>query len=236
MNTRSISTKIDIALVVLFLTMLVVSALYQFSSQRAMVEEMVVKQANGLAESYFDNVNTLMLTGKMAQKELARNKIVSRDEVIDAKVLRGEEVSRLYGPAKGSSAPSDQLDQQALRGETLETFYSDEDGRRLTIAFPLVASADFRGTNCLACHAAKEGTVIGSGTPGFLPERAGCPRFSTDLDQYRPQYPDAGDRFGGDQLDAAQSRYQAARGRHQHLACRGRERQPQPPYRHQQQR
>ena len=89
MNTRSISLKIDITLVVLFLTMLIISALYQFTSQRAMVEEMVIVQANGLAESYFDNVNTLMLTGKMAQKEIARSKVTARAEVLDAKVLRG---------------------------------------------------------------------------------------------------------------------------------------------------
>ncbi len=161
-QTRSISFKIDIALVILFLTMLIVSALYQFASQRAMVEEMVVKQASGLAESYFDNVNTLMLTGKMAQKELARGKVTARDEVLDARVLRGPAVEKIYGPAKGSSKPSDQLDQQALSGESIQTFYSDGDARRLTVAFPLVATKDFRGTNCIMCHASPEGTVLGA--------------------------------------------------------------------------
>ena len=159
---RSISLKIDMALVVLFLLMLVVSALYQFSSQRAMVEEMVTQQANGLAEAYFDNVNTLMLTGKMDQKEIARSKITSSEEVIDARVLRGDAVSKLYGPAKGSSIPNDSFDKQALAGERVEAFYSKGDSRRLTIAFPLVASKDFHGTNCLPCHATTEGTVLGA--------------------------------------------------------------------------
>ncbi|MEH6812908.1 MAG: methyl-accepting chemotaxis protein [Motiliproteus sp.] len=162
MNTRSISLKIDVSLAVLFLIMLIVSALYQFSSQRAMVEEMVIDQANGLAESYFDNVNTLMLTGKMAQKEIARTKVTAREEVLGAKVLRGAEVSKLYGPAKGSSVAIDDLDRQALQGESIQTFYSDEQGRRLTIALPLIASTDFRGTNCLTCHATKAGTVLGA--------------------------------------------------------------------------
>lgn len=65
---RSIALKIDAALLFLFVLMLVVSSLYQFTSQRAMVETMVRDQAGALADAYFDNVNTLMLTGKMAQR------------------------------------------------------------------------------------------------------------------------------------------------------------------------
>ena len=158
----SISQKIDITLILLFVIMLVVSAVYQFSSQRAMIEEMVVDQANGLADSYFDNVNTLMLTGKMAQKEIARSKLTSREEVIDARVLRSEAVSKIYGPAKGSAIAKDSFDKQALAGEMVKTIYDGEEGRRLTIAFPLVATDNFRGTNCLTCHAATEGTILGA--------------------------------------------------------------------------
>lgn len=71
-NGLSISNKIDLALIVLFLLILVVSALYQFNSQRHMVEHLVMDQTETLADSYFDNVNTLMLTGGMANKEISR--------------------------------------------------------------------------------------------------------------------------------------------------------------------
>ncbi|MCW8944336.1 MAG: methyl-accepting chemotaxis protein, partial [Sedimenticola sp.] len=70
----SISTKIDLALIFLFLIILLVSAFYQFNSQRNLVEELVMDQTETLADSYFDNVNTLMLTGGMANKEIARKK------------------------------------------------------------------------------------------------------------------------------------------------------------------
>lgn len=161
-NTKSISFKIDLALIILFLIMLVVSSLYQFKSQRAMVENMVVDQANSLAESYFDNVNTLMLTGKMAQKEIARTKIMSREEVIDARVIRGEEVAKVFGAAKGSSIAQADEDNAALAGEHVEKFTTTENGRVLTLAFPLAASPDYHGTNCMMCHRTDEGNILGA--------------------------------------------------------------------------
>lgn len=161
-KTRSISFKIDMALAMLFLIMLVASSVYQFQSQRAMVEDMVVNQANSLAESYFDNVNTLMLTGKMAQKEIARTKIMSREEVLDARVIRGEEVAKVFGAPKGSNEIKDDNDRNALSGTPVQSIFSTDNGRVLTLAFPLQASKDYHGTNCLMCHRTDEGNILGA--------------------------------------------------------------------------
>ncbi len=93
MNTRvdnsdkklSIGAKIDLVLVLLFLIILLILSLYQFQSQRSLVEMMVKNQATTLANAYFDNMNTLMLTGGMANKSIARTKLTSREDVLDAR-------------------------------------------------------------------------------------------------------------------------------------------------------
>ena len=158
----SISHKIDLALLALFGVILVVSSIYQWRSQRGMVEQMVFNQAEALADAYFDNVNTLMLTGKMAEREIARTKITARPEVLDARILRGEAVSTLYGPGFASAAPVDAIDRRALAGEKHDDIVTTENGRVLSVTLPLRAAKEFRGTNCLSCHPSEPGTVLGA--------------------------------------------------------------------------
>jgi len=158
----SISTKIDLVLVVLFIIILIASSSYQFFSQRALVEHLVQDQASILADSYFDNVNTLMLTGGMANKQIARKKLTSRDDVIDARIVRGEAVRKIFGPGDESNQSKDKWDQQGLSGNTISEFRQGENGRFLTVVIPMPAAKDVRGTNCLLCHPVPEGEILGA--------------------------------------------------------------------------
>ncbi|TVO73543.1 methyl-accepting chemotaxis protein [Sedimenticola selenatireducens] len=158
----SISTKIDLALIILFLVILLVSALYQFNSQRNLVEELVMDQTETLADSYFDNVNTLMLTGGMANKEIARKKVTAREEVLDARIIRGEGIVKFFGAGDELNAVKDDFDKRALNGEKIDTIITDERGRVLTVVIPMRAEKDYRGTNCLLCHPVAEGDVLGA--------------------------------------------------------------------------
>ncbi len=160
-TSLSISTKIDLALVILFVSVLVTSSLAQLSSQKTLIEEIVQDQSNVLADSYFDNVNTLMLTGGMANKEIARKKLVSRDEVLDAYIVRGPGVIKAYGAGDGPNKAKDGLDRRGLKGEKIDQFKDTADGRVLSVVLPMRASKDYRGTNCLMCHIVPEGEVLG---------------------------------------------------------------------------
>lgn len=160
-TSLSVSTKIDLALAILFLLVLAISSIYQFNSQKTMVEEIVQDQSNILADSYFDNVNTLMLTGGMANKEIARQKITSRDEVLDAYIVRGQGVISAYGEGTGPNKAKDELDRRGLKGEKIDLFTETAKGRVLSVVLPMKASKDYRGTNCLMCHVVPEGEVIG---------------------------------------------------------------------------
>ncbi|MCW8907466.1 MAG: methyl-accepting chemotaxis protein [Sedimenticola sp.] len=158
----SISTKIDLALVVLFLLILVISAFYQFNSQRGLVEQLVQDQTETLADSYFDNVNTLMLTGGMANKEISRKKVTAREEVLDARVIRGEGITKVFGAGTDQNQVQDDFDKRGLAGEKVDEIYRGEEGRVLTVVMPMKALKDYRGTNCLLCHQVNEGDVLGA--------------------------------------------------------------------------
>ena len=161
-TSLSISTKIDLALAILFLSVLVVSSLNQYNSETALIQTIVQDKTNTLADSYFDNVNTLMLTGGMANKEIARKKLISRDDVLDAYIIRGQGVIKAYGAGTGPNKAKDELDKRGLKGEKIDLISDALDGRVLSVVIPMKALKDYRGTNCLMCHIVPEGEVIGA--------------------------------------------------------------------------
>ena len=161
-NALSIGAKVDAVLVILFLVMLVVSATYQYFSQREMVEDLVRQQAGELADSYFDNVNTMMLTGVVANRDIPRQKVMEHESILDARIVRGEGINSVFGPGTEYGRVKDDLDRKGLNGEAIELIREQKDGRVLTVIQPLVASADFRGTNCINCHVVPEGDILGA--------------------------------------------------------------------------
>ena len=106
---RTVRGKVYRMLVTLFAIMLVSTAGYLAYSQRALVEGQVERQARDLAESYFDNINTLMLTGGMVNRGIPRDKLLARPDVIDARIMRGPAVTRLFGPGDASAKAVDDL-------------------------------------------------------------------------------------------------------------------------------
>jgi methyl-accepting chemotaxis protein len=161
-KSLSISTKIDLALAILFLLVLITSSINQYNSETALIEKIVQDQTNTLADSYFDNVNTLMLTGGMANKEIARKKLISRDDVLDAYIIRGQGVTAVYGEGTGPNKAKDELDRRGMKGEKIDQFVETPNGRVLSVVLPMKALKDYRGTNCLMCHVVPEGEVIGA--------------------------------------------------------------------------
>jgi methyl-accepting chemotaxis protein len=158
----SIKNKIRKTLLVQFGIMLLLTGSYLAYSQSVLVEHLVKDQATTLADSYFDNINTLMLTGGMASREIPRTKLLSRPEIIDARIIRGEGVSKVFGPGTDYAKVVDEFDQQGLAGEEIMRFREAEGGRVLTVVIPMRALKDYRGTNCLMCHVVEEGTVLGA--------------------------------------------------------------------------
>ncbi|MCG9554976.1 methyl-accepting chemotaxis protein [Vibrio sp. Isolate31] len=158
----TITFKILVALTIVFTFLLAISTYFQYSQQKQLVNSVLSEQLHDKASNYFDSLNMMMLTGTMAQKETLRQKALAQEGIEDVRVLRAEAVSKLYGPGNDNQTPVDEIDKRALSGETvIEPFFA-EWGKGLVIALPMKSSENYRGTNCVACHMASEGEVLGA--------------------------------------------------------------------------
>ncbi len=158
----SVQTKINLALVLVLVAIMSASLFIAASTEKRLVLQVVEQQTKDAADSYFDSINTMMLTGTMAQREVLRNKILARPGVIDARIIRSDEITKVFGPGFDHQAPVDGLDRRALSGEGIIEVNKRSGGRVLTVINPILAHADYRGTNCLTCHQVAENTVMGA--------------------------------------------------------------------------
>ncbi|NHW01681.1 methyl-accepting chemotaxis protein [Stutzerimonas degradans] len=158
----SVQTKINLALLLVLLLIMSASLYIAASAEKNLVLQVVEQQTKDAADSYFDSINTMMLTGTMAQRDVLRQKILARPGVIDARIVRGDAVIKTFGAGFDHQAPADALDRSALAGKAIMEV-TKQDGRRvLTVINPILAHADYRGTNCLTCHQVAENTVMGA--------------------------------------------------------------------------
>ena len=158
----SIQNKVNLSLVAVFLVILISSLTTIYRSETSLVDEVVTRSTLDTASSYFDSINMLMLSGAMANRGTLQQKILSNDAIIEARIIRGEQISAVYGPGTDDSHPVDEYDQRAMRGEQVIAEIDDEQGHRLTVVTPMPALSDYRGTNCLLCHQVEEGEIVGA--------------------------------------------------------------------------
>ncbi|NOH96887.1 methyl-accepting chemotaxis protein [Vibrio sp. 99-70-13A1] len=158
----TITSKILVALVIVFSLLLVISTYFQYTQQKELVNSVLSEQLHDKASNYFDSLNMMMLTGTMAQKETLRQKALVQDGIEQVRVLRSDTVSKLYGAGNPNQQPQDDIDRRALAGETVIEHFNGEWGKGIVVALPMKSSENYRGTNCVACHMAPEGEVLGA--------------------------------------------------------------------------
>jgi methyl-accepting chemotaxis protein len=145
----------------LFLVILTASQIHSYYSLKDMAEEFTSSHVGDVADSYFDGLNKLMLTGAMATRGELAEQVKKQPNVLDARVIRGQAVIGQYGSTEGKEMASDDLDRAALQGKEIARIEETGQGRRLTLARPYLASDKTRGVNCLGCHSVPAGSVLG---------------------------------------------------------------------------
>jgi methyl-accepting chemotaxis protein len=158
----SIQNKIVLAMVVISLLILVTVIGFSQHLQTQLVDNVVSSQVRDSADSYFDSINILMLTGTIQNREMLQKELLARPGVVEARIIRSPALIKTFGAGNADQKPEDNLDQRALAGEFVEEFRSDNGQRLLTVVNPMKATKDYRGTNCLTCHIVEEGTVLGA--------------------------------------------------------------------------
>jgi len=120
--------------------------------------------ASSMNEMTMAGLTGMMITGTIAQRDVFLDQIKELSAVRDLKVIRGEAVSRLYGPGPALATPLDQVERGVLASGT--TFINVEQdavhGEHLRIVFPSLASPNYLGKDCIVCHQAAENEVLGA--------------------------------------------------------------------------
>src|SRR5690554_2716297 len=158
----SIQAKINIALLSIFFVTMAASLIFAAFNEKQLILEVVEQQTQDAADSYFDSINTMMLTGTMAQRDVLRNKILERPGVTDARILRNDKIDSMYGKGFDHQYDVDDLDRQAMQGEQVVHIEKRNGKRLLTVVNPIRAEKDYRGTDCLMCHLVEENSVVGA--------------------------------------------------------------------------
>jgi methyl-accepting chemotaxis protein len=160
-TVKSIQHKIYALLAITGVLVLIASIWSSSDQQQKLAQETVAENIKLLADNYFDSINTMMLTGTMANREILSEKLRAHPSIEDAHIIRAELINKLYGPGNPNQAPTSDAERDALRGKETLVIEQRDDMRVMTFLRPMIASSDYKGTNCLGCHMAKEGDVLG---------------------------------------------------------------------------
>ncbi len=166
----SVRMKISLTMSVIFFVVIGLVTALSTSMSRKQAGETAERWAKEIAFSYFDALNTMMLTGTMDQRSILRGKILKRDGVVDARVIRGEPVKQQFGPGFPDEQPVDEFDAKGLQGEEIvhiekkKLLEDGKEGRVITVVEPFRATEAKApdDVNCLACHNVPSGSVNGA--------------------------------------------------------------------------
>ena len=106
----------------------------------------------------------MMVTGTVAQRDVFLDQVKQLGTIRDVRVLRGEAVSKMFGPGngKGDVLPDD-LEKQVLQtGKEIIRVETDGKSEFLRTVRPTLAMKNSLGKDCTSCHQVPEQTVLGA--------------------------------------------------------------------------
>jgi methyl-accepting chemotaxis protein len=159
---HSIAAKVIALASAVFIVELGAALIHSHFSVRSLADGFVTEQTRNIANSYFDGLNKLMLTGGMATRDELQKTIQSQPHVLSARVIRGDAVKAQYGDGLAIESSVDDLDRQALAGKEISVIRQTDKGRQLTVILPYRSSSNTRGVDCTGCHTAPATTVLGA--------------------------------------------------------------------------
>ncbi len=162
LNRLPVLAKVNLIVALVFILVVGSVTFYAGVREKENILDLATNHTKDMTASYFDALNTLMLTGTMNQRDILRKKTLRRHGVLDARVVRGEPVNKQFGPGFADEQPVDDLDFRALRGEEVVKVDAHAEGRALTVVTPFKATENTGDVNCLACHNVPSGTVNGA--------------------------------------------------------------------------
>ncbi len=121
------------------------------------------KRAYLTADIVKKSLTSHMVNGNMNQRDVFLDSMAQLKEVNDLWIIRSKSVSEQFGTSNlGNEIPRDSIDEDVLRtGEEKVIISESLKNASLRITIPYTASS-LDKPNCLSCHNAKEGEVLGA--------------------------------------------------------------------------
>ncbi len=165
-NALGVQEKLHVLIQGSLLILLVFSTNWLIERFEKQIIAHAEQRADEVADGLINGMNMLMLTG-MASDPINRRLLLEKTRqsigVTDLRIVRGASVITQFGPGLPEEQAQDEMDRRALvTGKS--AFQRIEDTGKspvLRVVVPFIAQQNFRGTNCLSCHKAAEGSVNG---------------------------------------------------------------------------
>ncbi len=166
MKFKTINIKIWMRLTAaIWLTIAIVwtSAVFWITNQN---EEMAINQAQDFSKSIHEmtmaGLTGMMITGTIDQREVFLDQIMQLSAIKDLHVMRSEAVEKLYGKDIKKTRELDEIEKQVMQtGIPYIAVESDKNFKYLRVVNPTKASKNYLGKDCIMCHQASEGAILG---------------------------------------------------------------------------
>ncbi|CAM2070721.1 Methyl-accepting chemotaxis protein [Sulfidibacter corallicola] len=161
---RSIRWKVLTLVASVFLVVTAATSWLSIRDQSKYVLENAEKHVDDLADGYFDALNTMMLTGTIARRDILQRKMLANPEVIGVRTIRSDALNKQFPAQNEHESAQDDYDLRALDGEVVSILHEEEIGRVITMIKPAIAKSEIEGeaVACTSCHLVPDGTVLGA--------------------------------------------------------------------------
>ena len=165
-RSLGIGTKLSILIQGLLVVILFLAHFWVMRLVNNGIVDEAEKRAEISADGVINGMNMLMVTGMISNPENRRlfiKKMGASDNVTDLRIIRSRQVQDQFGPGLPEEQARDDLDRRAMESKKSQ-FLLNEDRGNFTVraVVPFIVNADYRGTNCLACHNVQAGSVNGA--------------------------------------------------------------------------
>lgn len=145
----------------IFISFMVLMVILAFSIRDLGIKN-AEEKAQIIADLVQDGLSAHMLSGTMDQREFFLNKISTAKGVQALWVVRSESVIKQFGKGFNNEIARDAIDEETLKsGIVHKNNEESSHNAKLRITTPYIAKE--HGTpNCMQCHQAKEGEVLGA--------------------------------------------------------------------------
>lgn len=121
-----------------------------------------VEKSKMTAEIVRDGLTAHMVNGIMDKREFFLSNIANIKDVQKLWIVRSDNVVKQHGEGMENKHPRDEIDKKVLKeGVIVREIHEDAQNAVLRVTIPYIATA-YGNPNCLACHNAKEGDVLGA--------------------------------------------------------------------------